>query len=68
MAHLKGGVVEVKASENCSAHAIIIAIAKAENDPNYTSYRDVINIRPVVRKLLSKTGIDLSGGGRFPNI
>ena len=28
MAHLKRSVVEVKASENCLAHAIIIAIAK----------------------------------------
>jgi hypothetical protein len=30
MAHLKTCVVEVKASENCLAHAIIIAVAKAE--------------------------------------
>ena len=29
MAHLKTSVVEVKASENCLAHAKIIAIAKA---------------------------------------
>ena len=32
MSHLKTSVVEMKASENCLAHAIIIAIAKVEND------------------------------------
>jgi hypothetical protein len=67
MAHLKRSVVEVKASENCLAHAIIIAIAKAENDPNNTSYCDGRKICQVVRKLLAKTGIDLSGGGGFRN-
>ena len=63
MAHLKRSVVKEKAKEHCLAHAIIIAIAKAENDPNYTSNRDGRKIRPVVQKLLAKTGIDLSGGG-----
>ena len=68
MAHLKISVVQVKAAENCLAHAIIIAIAKAENDPNYTSYRDGRNIRPVVRKLLAETGIVLSGGRGIPEL
>jgi len=27
--------VEVKAEENCLAHALIIAIARVENDANY---------------------------------
>ena len=35
MAHLKRSVVEVKATENCLAHALIIAIAKADNNPMY---------------------------------
>jgi hypothetical protein len=35
MAHLKTSVVKVKATENCLAHALIIAIAKADNNPMY---------------------------------
>jgi len=68
MAHLKRSVVGVKAKENCLAHAKIIAIPKAENDPNYTSYRDGIKMRPVVQKLFAKTGIDLSRGGGIPEL
>ena len=67
MAHLKTSDVEVKSSENCLAHAIIIAIGKLGNDPNYKAYRQGRKIRPVVQKLLSKTGLDLSGGGEFLN-
>ena len=63
MTHLKRSVVEVKTSENCLAHAIIIAIAKVENDPDYKAYRQGRKIRPVVQKLLGKTGLDLSKGG-----
>jgi hypothetical protein len=68
MAHLKRSVVEVKASENCLAHAIILAIAKVVNDPDYKAYRQGRKIRPVVQKLLDKTGIDLSGGGGIPEL
>jgi len=67
MARLKTSVEEVKATENCSAHALIIAIAKAENVPNYKAYRQGRKILPVVRSLLDKTRIDLSGGGGSPN-
>jgi hypothetical protein len=38
MAHLKTIDVLVKASENCLSHAIIIAMAKVENGPNYKAY------------------------------
>ena len=41
MAQLKTSVVEGKANENCLAHASIITIAKAENDPEYVAYRRV---------------------------
>ena len=68
MALLKRSVVVVKAAENCLAHAIIIAIAKVENFPNYASFRDGIKIRPVVRKLLADTCIALSGGGGIPKL
>jgi len=67
MVQLKRNVVEVQATENCLAHAIVIAIGKAENDSEYVAYRRGYKIRPVVQKLLAKTGIDLSGGGGFPN-
>jgi len=48
------------------AHAIIIAIAEAENDSEYVAYRRGNEIRPVLQQLLANTGIDLSGGGGFP--
>ena len=63
MEQLKTSVVKVKATENCLAQALIMAIAKVENNPNYASYRDGRKIRPIVQKLLVKTDIDLSGGG-----
>ena len=39
MAHLKKSIVEVKTEENSLAHALVIAVAKVENDPNYKAYR-----------------------------
>ena len=65
MAHLKRSVVEVQASENRLARAIIIAVAKAENDPDYVAYRRGYKIRPVVQKLRAETGIVQSGGWRW---
>jgi len=52
MAHLKSSIVEVKAAENCLAHALIIGIARADNDANYKAYRQGREIRPVVEALL----------------
>jgi hypothetical protein len=66
MAQLKKSIVVVKPTENFLAHALIIAIAKTENDPNYVAYRKGRKILPVVRNLLDTTGIDLSGGGGIP--
>jgi hypothetical protein len=63
MAQFKRSVVEVKAEDKCLAKALIIAIAKVENDPNYVAYRQGRRLRPVVRNLLDMTGIHLSGGG-----
>jgi hypothetical protein len=45
------------------AHALVIAIAKISNDPNYNSYRDGWKIGPVVQRLLETTGINLDRGG-----
>jgi len=66
MAQLKRSIVELKAKENCLAHAIIIAIAKLENDANYKAYRQGRKIRPVVQSLLQETGIELTRGGGIP--
>jgi hypothetical protein len=65
MAHLKKSIVEVKAEENCLAHALIIAIAKVENNAAYKSYRRGYRICPAVQNLLETTGIDLSGGAEI---
>ena len=47
---------------------LIIAIARIDNDSNYESYRKGLKIRPVVRDLLEKTGIELSSGAGIPEI
>ena len=68
MAHLKRNIVEVQAEENCLAHALIIAIARLEKDPNYNSYRRGYKICHVVQKLCKTAGIDLSNGGGIPKL
>ena len=68
LAHLKRSVIEVKAENNCLAHALILAIARLEKDPNYQLYRKGNKIRPVVACLLETTGIDLTNGGRITEL
>jgi hypothetical protein len=68
LAHLKKSIVRVNAAENCLAHALVIAIAKVENDPNYKAYRQGRKIRPEVQRLLEMTGIDLSSSGGIPEL
>jgi len=68
LAHLKKSIIQSKATENCLAHALIIAIARIDNDSNYESYRKCWKIRTVVRDLLEKTGIDLSSGAGIPEL
>ena len=60
--------MEVKAEENCLAHALIISIAKVENDPDYKAYRQGRNIHQVVQSLLDTTGIDLANGAGIPEL
>jgi len=36
--HFKRNIVEVQAEENCLAHALVIEVAKVENNPNNYSY------------------------------
>jgi len=59
MVRLKGSIVQVKAESNFLAHALVIAKAKVDGDPNYESYRHGYKLRPVVDRLLEATGIDL---------
>ena len=68
MAHHKKCLVDVKAEEYCLAHALIIAIARVDNDANYKAYRQGRKIRPVVQALLQETGIDLTSGGGIPEL
>ena len=63
IAHLKKSIIEVKAQENNLAHALIIAIARVNNDPNYVAYRQGKKIRPMAQNLLETTGILDRGGG-----
>ena len=39
MAHLERNIIEVKAENNCLAHALIIALTRMNKYPNYQSYR-----------------------------
>jgi hypothetical protein len=68
MAHLKRSTIEVKAEQNCFAHALVIAIARVNEDPDYKAYRKGRKIRPVVDRLLQTTGIDLSNGAGLPEL
>jgi hypothetical protein len=53
---------------NCLAYALIIAIAKITNDPNYNSYRKGWKIHPVFHYLHATTGINLDNGGGIPEL
>ena len=67
MGHLEKSIVEVKAENNCLAHALLIALSKLTNDPNYKSYRDGWKIRPVVQ-LLQATCLDLNNCAGIPKL
>jgi hypothetical protein len=58
----------VKATENCLAHALVIAIAKIKNDPNCNFYRRGMKIFPAVNALLRETGIEVRNGGGIPEL
>jgi len=62
LAHLKRSIVEVKAEQKCLTQALVIAIAKEDNNPNYKVYLQGRKILPVVETLIEKAGIDLSTG------
>jgi len=62
MVRLKRSIIEVKAKTGCPAHALIIAIARITNDPDYNSYRQGYKILQKVNHLLQTTGINLQHG------
>ena len=68
MAHLKMSIVEVKAKEKCLVHALVVAVAKLTNDPDYKAFIQGRKIRPKVDLLLEITGIDLTKGGGIPDL
>jgi len=68
MAHLKRSIIEVKAETDCLAHALIIATARINKDPNYKAYIQARKIGPVVRDLLHLTNINLDIGGGIPEL
>jgi hypothetical protein len=68
MSHFTRSIIEVKATKNCLAHALVIAIAKIKNDPIYNSYRRGMEIFPAVNALLRETGIELRNGGGIPEL
>ncbi len=68
MAHLKKSTDRVKTEKNCLAHALIIAIAKLSNDPNYKAYIQGRKIYPKDSQLLVTTGISLDNGEGIPEL
>ena len=68
MSHLKRRIVEIKAKDNCLAYAMVIAVARVTNDPDYQVYRHGWKILPKVRELLQASGVDLSRGGGIPEL
>ena len=68
MAHLQTCIIEVKAEDNCLAHAAIIRISRVNNDSKYNSYRRGYKIRPAVRQLLETTRIDLTHCAGIPEL
>jgi hypothetical protein len=68
MAHFKRSIIEVKAADNCLAHALLIAISRVNNDSNYNAYRKGRKICLAVENLLANTGIDLTKVAGIPEL
>ena len=65
---IKTSIVTVKAVFMCLAHALIIAMAKVNDDSKFKSYRDGYGLKEPVEKLLKASGVDLSNGGGFKEL
>ena len=62
MANLKRTIEEMQAEETCLVHALAIAIARLDKDPNYNSFQGGCSVRPVVETICKRTGMDLYNG------
>jgi hypothetical protein len=62
---IKKCIVVVKAAFLCLAQALVIAMARVNNDPKYGSYKDGRCLKEPVQYLLNASGIDLSNCGVF---
>jgi hypothetical protein len=62
---IKKSIVVVKAAFLCLAYAVIIDMARVNNDPKYVSYRHGRCLNEPVQDILNASGVDLSNGGGF---
>jgi len=60
---IKRSIVVVKLAFLCLTYALIIVMAKVNNDPKYKLYRNERCLKEPVEKLLNASGVDLSNGG-----
>jgi len=61
-------IVVVKAAFLCLAHALIIAMARGNNDSKYVSYGHGWCLEEPVEELLNSSGVDLSNDGGFKEL
>ena len=65
---IKKSIVIVQAAFLCLAHALIIDMARVNNDPKYASYRDGYALHKPIEELLNASGVDLFNGGGFEEL
>jgi hypothetical protein len=65
---IKKSIVIVKAGFLCLAHALIIAMARVNNDAKYKSYRNGYGLKKLVGEHLKASCVDLSNGGGFEEL
>jgi hypothetical protein len=63
MGAVKRSIVVVRGTSLCLAHALVIAMAQANGDPEYKAYRNGNRLEKPVKELLRSSGVDLSQGG-----
>jgi hypothetical protein len=69
MTHLKRSIVEVNTEENCLAHALVMAMVRVTNVPDYQAYeKGRKKILSKARELLQAAFVDLSRGGGIPEL
>jgi hypothetical protein len=68
LSQLIRSIVEVKNNDSCLAHALVIAIARVTQDPNYIAYRKGRKIKPKVDELIAASGLNLSNGVGIPEL